>query len=181
MVGFLRRRGVGDPILVLRLSRGSRGACEVLDRGADSCVSSDCGPDELASWLRALCRRGPSRWDLGAPELELTDAARALRIRGTSFHFGPVAFRVIRYLVENRDHWVSQREIIEKALRTHHAAESSVVRVQIHQIRKIMGSYRDCVRLSSQRGCGYTFTLSHLPAVANAEAAPARPPPFLGS
>src|SRR5439155_20391257 len=120
IVGALRRRGVGDPILVLRVSRGPRGACEVLDRGADGCVPSDCGPEELASWLRALCRRGPSRWDRGAPELELTDTVRALRIREMSFRFGPVAFRVIRYLVENRDRWVSQREIIEKVLRTHH-------------------------------------------------------------
>jgi len=154
----IRAEGSQSPILVLRRSSGSVGAAALLNAGADYCHAHDCTATEIEAVVRALARRG--RICTAAAEIEIDEASRSIFLDGARFEFGPVAFLVMRYLVVNRDRWVSQREIIERAIATHYRSDSAVARVQIFQIRKVLGSRRDLIRRDGKRGCGYMFTLA---------------------
>jgi len=156
----LRERGVCAPILAIRSFADAERAVELLDAGADACIGSDCNLAELAAIVRALNRRGSLRQFRGGVILD--EKSRTLHLRGRTFEFGPVAFAVVRHLVDNRERWVSQREIVEVAIGTHYRADSAVARVQIFQIRRTLGDYRRCVKHDGRRGCGYMFTLKEL-------------------
>ena len=161
----LRLRGVSTPILVLRQSHGTHGAVALLNGGADSCLSNECDHEERDAVVSAMARRGALRSLTHGSQPMLNDSARTLFFCGESFKFGPVAYSVVRYLVMNQNVWVSQREIIEHAIATHYRPDSSVARVQIHQIRKVLGAYRWCIQQDGKRGCGYMFSVDE-PSVA---------------
>jgi len=109
----------------------------------------------------ALSRRGRVRYPTA--EVAIDEASRSLCLHGERFEFGPVAFMVVRYLVVNRDRWVSQRELIERAIATNYRPDSAVARVQIFQIRKVLGSRRYLIKHDGKRGCGYMFTVKDSP------------------
>jgi DNA-binding response OmpR family regulator len=163
-------RASGDTALILALRTESSvaGVCALLKAGADITLPIECSDDELEAVLGALIRRGrqyPLRDDA---ELELEPATRTLELWGARFHFGPVAFRVLCLLVENRDRWSHKDQIIKSALGTCHRPDSSVVRVQIHQLRRVLGPYRECIQSDPLGGRGYMFTTrltkAHAPA-----------------
>ncbi|HTU58498.1 MAG TPA: winged helix-turn-helix domain-containing protein [Polyangiales bacterium] len=155
----LRFRGVGTPLLGLRSTDDTAGACALLDQGIDGYLPENCANEELLAFVRALARRGPVHGATLDSDVTLMSSARTLRLRGRDFKFGPVAFSVVRYLVQNRDRWVSQREIVERAMGSHYRQESAVARVQIHQIRKLLGEQQSCIQQDGRRGCGYRFTM----------------------
>ena len=155
----LRSRGVGTPLLGLRASDDTAGACALLEHGIDGYLPESSADEELIAFVRALARRGPTVSATQGGDVTLSYSARTLRLRGQEFKFGPVAFSVVRYLVENRGRWVSQREIVERAIGSHYRQESAVARVQIHQIRKLLGEYQSCIQQDGRRGCGYRFAL----------------------
>ncbi|MET0791640.1 MAG: hypothetical protein ABW061_08990 [Polyangiaceae bacterium] len=163
VIGELRDSGVQCTILVLRQSDEQRGAAALLDAGADYCLPCDCGADERDAVVRALLRRGEPR-NPTSSDILLDDSAKTLSIFGDAFRFGPVAYSVVRHLVMNRERWVSQREIIEIAIATHYRPDSAVARVQIYQIRRVLGPYRSCIRHDGNRGCGYMFSTQDLAA-----------------
>jgi len=155
----MRSRGVGTPLLGLRASDDTGGACALLEHGIDGYLLESSADEELTAFVRALARRGPTASATQSGDVTLSYSARTLRLRGQEFKFGPVAFSVVRYLVENRGRWVSQREIVERAIGSHYRQESAVARVQIHQIRKLLGEQQSCIQQDGRRGCGYRFTL----------------------
>lgn len=157
VVRCIRAARVESPILVLRQSSGHEGAVALLNSGADSCQAHDCCPREIEATVRALARR--ARISEANADFVIDENGRSVYLEGRWFAFGPVAFSVVRYLIENRDRWVSQREIIEQAIGTHYRADSAVARVQIFQIRRLLGPSRNVIRHSGRRGCGYMFTL----------------------
>jgi DNA-binding response OmpR family regulator len=155
----LRQQGARMPILALRTDRCVEGACRLLNSDIDAYLPNDCDAQELMAVLAALERRGASvRPNAGEP-LELLPLARALRLRNREFQFGPVGFLVISYLVTNRGRWVSQREIVERAIGVRFQPDSAVARVQVHELRKRLGEYRACIQQDGRRGCGYRFEL----------------------
>ncbi|MEI9937249.1 MAG: winged helix-turn-helix domain-containing protein [Pseudomonadota bacterium] len=156
VVRTIRAAGSQAPILVLRHSSGSEGAVALLNSGADCCHAHDCEMTEIEAIIAALWRRGPIRH--AKAKVEIDDDNRALYLDGERFEFGPVAFLVVRYLVTNSDRWVTQREIIERAIVTHYRPDSAVARVQIFQIRKVLGRRRNFIRHGGKRGNGYMFT-----------------------
>jgi len=158
VVASVRAAGSHSPILVLRQATVSAGAVALLNSGADYCHAHNCPATELEAIVSALSCRGRIRHSM--VEVEVEEHSRSLYLDGQRFEFGPIAFLVVRYLVVNRDRWVSQREIIEQAIGTHYRADSAVARVQIFQIRKVLGSHRNFIKHGGKRGCGYMFTVT---------------------
>ena len=147
--------GYQPPILVIRRSLGSEGAVALLDAGADYCVAHCCPGEEIDAVLGALSRRGRLRH--ATADVEINEANRSISVKGEPFEFGPVAFLVVRYLVQKRGQWVSQKELVEKAIGTYYRPDSAVARVQVFQIRKTLGHRRNLIRHAGKRGCGYMF------------------------
>jgi DNA-binding response OmpR family regulator len=122
----------------------------------------DAPPDEQQAVAFSLARRARWREDMSAPRrgFSVDASARSLTVAGQRFEFGPVAFAVLGYLIANEGRWITQREIVERAIGSCYRNDSSVARVQIHQIRKTLGAYRSCLLGDGKRGCGYMFKLS---------------------
>ncbi len=145
--------------LVCRQSANWRGACELLEAGADCCLPARCAAEEVGATIRALARR--QRLDDGTDfDVHLDSSSRTLLIHSSKFRFGPTAFQVVRYLVEHRDCWVSQRELVELAIGARFYPDCSVARVHVHQIRRRLGPYAPCIPRERGNGGGYLFSLT---------------------
>lgn len=148
-------------VVVCRQSEGSQGSCELLDCGADYCLPPACSAAEVSATVRALGRRrAPDR--RGEPDVRLEPSSRILQIRSFRFRFGPTAFLIVRYLVEHRNRWVSQQELVERAIGTPYYPDCTLARVHVHQIRRQLGSLGHCIKRSPRNGGGYYFSLNEL-------------------
>jgi DNA-binding response OmpR family regulator len=65
-------------------------------------------------------------------------------------------------LAERRERWVHSDEIVAIVSGTHHAATTSLVRVQIHALRNALRSARDCIQSDGHKS--YMLSLANGPA-----------------
>lgn len=67
-------------------------------------------------------------------------------------------WRILRYLAEHQDHWVSAQELLAKALDTAHQPDSSLVRVYVHQLRKALGPIAIHLETDRRGRLGYRWS-----------------------
>ena len=172
----LRSKGASMPVLVLRRYPIVSDSSRLLNAGADACLDEKASILEKEAVLLALMRRGPLKNNY-CPQVGLLTSRQTLLLNGVDYRFGPVAFRIVKYLVENVGRYVSAQELLREAIGTHHRSDSSIVRFHVYAIRKALGSQRQCIRGDGRRGSGYSFELAY---VANGELDGAGQSPEMG-
>ncbi len=128
---------------------------QVLNAGADDCLSCPFDPAELRARLCAVARRG-HLGERGPDVVEVDRNESRVRIGNFEARLSRRQLDVFSYLAERRERWVHSSEIIKAVCGTHHDEGTLLVRVQIHGIRRAVGPMRICVEADGHRS--YRFT-----------------------
>jgi len=152
-------RGMGDPtpIVVLNISAEATATARILDAGADDCLACPFDSAELSARMRAVMRRlggGLSR----CPEIAADSDTLRIRVRSVEARVSHRQFAIFMCLAERHGRWVHSDAIIATVFGTHHDPASSLVRVQIHALRKALSHARDCIRCDGHKS--YMLTVA---------------------
>ncbi len=156
---ILSFRGGGDltPTVVLNAGAGNGSSARILDAGADDCLACPFEPGDLRARIHAVMRRlgraFPPYADVAADRTSLR-----IRVCGVETRVSRRQFEIFVCLAEHRERWVHSDEIIATVSGTHHASTTSLVRVQIHALRKALRAARECIRCDGRRS--YMLTLA---------------------
>lgn len=150
---FIRHsRKIGDPtpIVAINATPENGANSRILDAGADDCLASPFEAGELRARIQAVMRRVGNAW-LRCPEIAADRETLRVRVRSVEARVSRKQFDIFMCLAERREHWVHSDEIVATVCGTHHEPTSSLVRVQIHALRKVLGAERDCIRCDGHR------------------------------
>jgi len=158
---FVRQsRSAGDPtpVVVLNASATAGSSARILDEGADDCLICPFDPLELRARILAVLRRlSPAL--LRTPSIAVDRTTLRIRVRSAEAQVSRRQFDIFLYLAEHRERWVHSNEIIAAVSGTHHDPGSSILRVQIHALRKALGTERNCVRCDGHKSYMLTLTI----------------------
>ena len=150
---LLRAEGNAIPVLILTARDTTWDKVGGLDSGADDYLVKPVDLDELAARLRALTRRGSgSRAPLlKFRDVELDPAARRVRVLGQPVEISAKEFVILEMLMRNAGKVISRAQLESALYGWGEGAESNVVEVHIHHLRRKLGA--DLIR--TVRGVGY--------------------------
>ncbi len=152
-----RNAGNPTPIVVLNASAETGSNARILDEGADDCLTCPFEARELRARVHAVLRRlSPAL--LRTPLIAMDRGTLRIRVRAVQAHVSPRQLEIFTCLAERRERWVHSEEIIAVVSGTHHDPGSSLVRVQIHALRKALGAERNCIRCDGRKS--YMLTLA---------------------
>ena len=149
----VRAAGNAIPVLILTARDSTWDKVGGLDSGADDYLVKPVDLDELAARLRALSRRSAVTRAplLQVGGLELDPAARRVRLRGQPVEISAKEFVILEMLMRNAGKVISRAQLESALYGWGEGAESNVVEVHIHHLRRKLGT--DLIR--TVRGVGY--------------------------
>lgn len=150
---LLRAEGNAIPVLILTARDTTWDKVGGLDSGADDYLVKPVDLDELAARLRALTRRGSGTRAplLKFRDVELDPAARRVRVLGQPVEVSAREFVILERLMRNVGKVISRAQLESALYGWGEGAESNVVEVHIHHLRRKLGA--DLIR--TMRGVGY--------------------------
>lgn len=150
---LLRAEGNAIPVLILTARDTTWDKVGGLDSGADDYLVKPVDLDELAARLRALTRRGSGTRVplLKFREVDLDPAARRVRVLGQPVEVSAREFVILEMLMRNVGKVISRAQLESALYGWGEGAESNVVEVHIHHLRRKLGA--DLIR--TVRGVGY--------------------------
>lgn len=146
LLAELRRRSPTLPIIVLTGRTSEDDKVRALDLGADDYIEKPFRNRELVARLRANARRSdldrgttPSApiLEVGPLRLDLRD--RTLELDGAPVHLTGIEFRLLQYLMRNRNAVVPTDAIAKYVWGYNDAPARDVVRVTLHRLRRKLG------------------------------------------
>jgi len=148
-----REAGVATPVLVLTARASWHEKVVGIDTGADDYVTKPFQVEEVLARLRALIRRasGQAAPALRCGTLVLDPRAARVTLDGSAIRLTSHEFRVLSYLMHNRDRVVSQGELVEHIYARDDDRDSNTVEVFIARLRKKVGAGA----IVTVRGLGY--------------------------
>ncbi len=160
IVHKLRAEGNGVPILMLTAKDAITDRVTGLDAGADDYLTKPFSVDELLARSRALLRRrgtvGPDG-DLIFGPLRLSSASHEALIDGKPLHLSSTEFKVLEYLMCNKDRIITKEQIFIRVWGFESNAGIAAVDVYVSHLRKKLAArgYEQLIR--TVRGIGYTI------------------------
>jgi DNA-binding response OmpR family regulator len=150
---LLRAEGNAIPVLILTARDTTWDKVGGLDSGADDYLVKPVDLDELAARLRAVTRRGSGTRAplLKFRDVELDPAARRVRVFGQPVEVSAREFVILERLMRNVGKVISRAQLESALYGWGEGAESNVVEVHIHHLRRKLGA--DLIR--TVRGVGY--------------------------
>jgi two-component system, OmpR family, response regulator len=148
-----RDAGVTTPVLVLTARTSWHEKVVGIDTGADDYVTKPFQIEEVLARLRALIRRasGQASPAMRCGAVVLDPRAARVTINGTAVRLTSHEFRVLSYLMHNRDRVVSQGELAEHIYARDDDRDSNTVEVFVARLRKKVGAGA----IVTVRGLGY--------------------------
>ena len=148
-----REAGVTLPVLVLTARASWHEKVSGIDTGADDYVTKPFQIEEVLARLRALIRRasGQASPALRCGPIVLDPRASRVTIGGSAVRLTSHEFRVLSYLMHNRDRVVSQTELAEHIYARDDDRDSNTVEVFVARLRKKVGASA----IVTVRGLGY--------------------------
>ena len=160
ILGRLRERSVGVPVLCLTARDAVADRVRGLDLGADDYLVKPFEWEELLARLRAVIRRGhdqPSA-TIRVGDLEIDCARKAARRADEALTLTAREFALLEYLAHRRGRVVSRAEIWDHLYDEHDEAASNVVDVYIGFLRKKIDRPHRVKLIHTRRGQGYVLT-----------------------
>jgi two-component system OmpR family response regulator len=148
-----RATGVLTPILVLTARGSWHEKVQGIDGGADDYVSKPFEIEEVLARLRALIRRaaGQGARELRCGSITLDPRSARVTLAGAPVKLTSHEFRVLAYLMHQRDRVVSQTELTEHIYAQDFDRDSNTVEVFIGRLRRKLGA----ATIETVRGLGY--------------------------
>lgn len=155
----LREQYGGDlSILMLTASGTTDDIVDGLNIGADDYMVKPFKMRELLARLQALARRGiNSAKVLKAVDLELNSITKDVSRQGKKIELTAREFRLLEYLMRNKNRVVSRMDILENVWDVNHDLGTNVVEVYINYVRKKIDHNFDTPLIKTVVGMGYTI------------------------
>jgi DNA-binding response OmpR family regulator len=152
------------PVLMLTAEGEQVQKVRGLEGGADDYVTKPFGREELVARIQALLRR---RGRGGAEEGEtledgtitLDGAGRRVEVDGREVALTPTEFRLLAFLMRNRNQVVSQLQLLEEVW-GNGDADPHQVRLYVSYLRRKL-SDAGIDPIETVRGFGYRYRLAH--------------------
>jgi len=153
-----RTSGVLTPILVLTARGSWHEKVQGIDGGADDYVSKPFEIEEVLARLRALIRRaaGQGSRELRCGSITLDPRSARVTVAGTPVKLTSYEFRVLAYLMHQRDRVVSQSELTEHIYAQDFDRDSNTVEVFVARLRRKLGASA----IETVRGLGYRMGMT---------------------
>lgn len=144
------------PVLILTARERWSDKVAGMDAGADDYVAKPFHMEEVLARLRALLRRsaGHASNDLVCGPLVLDTKAARVTVDGQAIKLTSHEYRVLHYLMMQRDRVVSRTELVEHLYDQDFDRDSNTVEVFIGRLRKKLPA--DLIK--TVRGLGYRLT-----------------------
>lgn len=161
-----RESGVKTPILMLTARGELDDKVMGLDSGADDYLTKPFMTRELLARIRALCRRNVSAADgrLSFGDLTLDTHAYQLHCSktGQSVRLSGKEYRLLEYLLANKDQILSREQLAVKIWGYDNEAEYNNVEVYLSFTRKKLAFIGSAVEIKAVRGIGYELRQGHV-------------------
>jgi two-component system, OmpR family, KDP operon response regulator KdpE len=153
------------PVIVLSARTAEAEKVAALDAGADDYLTKPFGAAELLARVRAHLRRRArtgagqaSTCEFGGIRVDL--ARRSVTREGESLHLTPTEYRLLAYLIANRDCVLTHRQLLRAVWGPSHGEDSHYVRVYMGHLRKKIEADTSRPRhLLTEAGVGYRFVM----------------------
>src|SRR6266508_2482177 len=159
ILGTLRARDRGIPVLILTARDTVRDRVVGLDTGADDYLVKPFAFPELAARIRALLRRGRAEpvSGLRVSDLELDVAARRVTRGGRGLELTAREFELLEYLLRNRGGVVSREMLAREVWKETDRATplDNVIDVHIARLRRKIDDGFESKLIHTVRGVGY--------------------------
>jgi two-component system OmpR family response regulator len=151
-----RDAGMAVPVIVLTARGSWHEKVQGIDSGADDYVAKPFRMEELLARLRGLIRRASGQI---TPQIRCGDVTLDPRLSkvtrdGALVRLTSHEFRVLSYLMHQRDRVVSQAELTEHIYAQDYERDSNTVEVFIARLRRKLGTGF----IETVRGLGYRVT-----------------------
>jgi DNA-binding response OmpR family regulator len=151
------------PVLVLTAEGEQVQKVRGLEAGADDYVTKPFGSEELVARIGALLRRSP-RGDGQEETLEdgtvrLDGAGRRVEVNGKEVALTPTEFRLLAFLMRNRNQVVTQPQLLEEVW-GNADADPKQVRLYVSYLRRKL-SEAGADPIETVRGFGYRYRIAH--------------------
>lgn len=151
------------PVLMLTAEGEQMQKVRGLEDGADDYVTKPFGREELVARINALLRR--SGRDGGGEEVfedgtvTLDGAGRRVEVDGRELALTPTEFRLLAFLMRNRNQVVSQLQLLEEVW-GNADADPHQVRLYVSYLRRKLNE-AGVDPIETVRGFGYRYRLAH--------------------
>jgi two-component system OmpR family response regulator len=157
----LRAAGNDTPALVLSALGEVDDKVRGLRAGADDYLGKPFAFAELMARLEAITRR-PARdgevTELRVADLEMNLLSREVRRGGQEIDLQPREFRLLEYLVRNRDQVVTRTMLLENVWDYHFDPQTNVIDVHISRLRRKVDKGFPVPLIHTVRGAGYKLS-----------------------
>ena len=152
------------PVLMLTAEGEQVQKVRGLEDGADDYVTKPFGREELVARINALLRRSSRSADDGEEVLEdgtvtLDGAGRRVEVDGKEVALTPTEFRLLAFLMRNRNQVVSQLQLLEEVW-GNADADPHQVRLYVSYLRRKLND-AGVDPIETVRGFGYRYRLPH--------------------
>ncbi len=158
----LREHGNQVPVIFLTARDDQDDKLRGFTRGGDDYITKPFSLEELVARIRAVLRRTgteqPATTRHRYADLELDEDAHRVSRRGQTVQLSPTEFRLLRYLLLNRERVVSKLQILDHVWQYDYQGEANVVETYISYLRKKIDRV-DPQLIHTVRGVGYTLRL----------------------
>jgi two-component system OmpR family response regulator len=160
----LRHEGDQTPVILLTARDAAEDRVSGFTRGGDDYVTKPFSLEELVARVRAVLRRAGSPAPatlapdsrLQYADLELDEDTLRVTRAGQPLQLSPTEFKVLRYLMANRERVVSKAQILDHVWDYDFAGNSGVVENYICYLRKKI-DFVDPALIHTVRGFGYVL------------------------
>jgi len=151
------------PVIVLSARSTEAEKIAALDAGADDFLVKPFGSGELMARVRAQLRRQAQPNPSSEPLIEFGDVSidllkRNVKKRGLALHLTPIEYRLLTYLVSQRDCVITHAQLVKSVWGPSHVEDKHYVRVHMANLRKkIEDNPSHPKHLMTEAGIGYRF------------------------
>ncbi len=155
----LRRRGRGDPVIMITVKDATEDKVEGLEAGADDYVVKPFSFKELVARIQAQVRRHRvfSLKALQYRDLVLDPHSRSARRQGRRIELTPKEYDLLEYFVRNAERIVTLPELIENVWGLAFDPRTNVLNVYLHHLRGKIDRDFDKDLIHTVRGQGFLF------------------------
>jgi two-component system OmpR family response regulator len=148
-----RQSGLAAPVLILTARGSWHEKVKGIDGGADDYMAKPFQVEEVLARVRALLRRsgGLASREIRAGSIVLDPRTTRVTLDGVPVKLTSHEFRVLSYIMHQRDRVVSQSELTEHIYAQDFDRESNTVEVFIARLRRKLGA----TSIETVRGLGY--------------------------
>jgi DNA-binding response OmpR family regulator len=151
----LRSNGSTMPVVVLTAKDSVPDRVEGLRAGADDYLVKPFAFEELLARIDAVARRSSLDQHLTYGPIELDVEAHRVTVAGAPVELTAKEFALLQALLENAGKVLSRADLKEKVWHFEPDAETKVVDLYVHYLRKKLGSAGDLI--NTVRGIGYSL------------------------